>query len=295
MTVFLFWATIFIVTGLGAVALVLAVWVRSIIRPNWLRARMTYGSPQDHGFPAERVELPGRIRGWWAKSPSPNAKIAVLLVHGRSRRAGWMYPYAKRVWPDATVMAIDLPGHGDSRFALVSYGIRESKTIEDAVQWLSDAQPLPIVVIGVSLGGSSTILAQANHPSDRVCGVVTVGAYTDIESVFRRVVDNSGLSWTLTRPVFRFAGALAGFDLAGHRPIDHVSKITVPFLAVQGTDDQLVQRSAARDFVDAGGRENFACAYYEGPHDEPDNAELGEIIDGFVDARLRALESDATR
>lgn len=295
MTVIFFWALIFVVTGLGAMALVLAVWIRAIIRPNWLRARETFGSPQEHGFPAEPLTLPGRVRGWWATSPNPEATLAVLLVHGRSRRAGWMYPYAKRLWPDATIMAIDLPGHGDSRYALVSYGVREAKTISDAVQWLSDKQPLPIVIIGVSMGGASAILAQAKRPSDRVCGLITIGAYTDVASVFQRVAHNAGLSWKLTRPVFRLAGIIAGFDLVSHRPIDCIDKITVPYLAVQGTHDILVPVSAARDFVEAGGRSNFCYAYYDGPHDEPENADAAELVDAFIEDRARDVRAAASR
>lgn len=295
MTVIFFWTFIFVVTGLGALALLVAVWIRAIIRPNWIRARETYGSPQEHGFPAETLTLPGRVQGWWARSPNPDAKLAVLLVHGRSRRAGWMYPYAKRLWPDSTIMAIDLPGHGESRYALVSYGVREAKTISDAVKWLSENQPLPIVIIGVSMGGASAILAQAKRPSDRVCGLITIGAYTDVASVFERVAHNSGLSWTLTRPVFQLAGVIAGFDLVSHRPIDRVAQLRVPYLALQGTRDKLVRKSSARDFVEVGGRANFRCAYYEGPHDDPDNEEAGELIDAFIAERLRELSGAGTQ
>src|SRR5690625_7802947 len=78
MTVIVFWTLIFAVTGLCAAMLVAAVWIRSIVRPNWLRARQTYGSPQEHGFPAEDVTLPGGIYGWWAHNP--NAEFDVLLV-----------------------------------------------------------------------------------------------------------------------------------------------------------------------------------------------------------------------
>lgn len=279
------------VTGMGVIALVIAVWVRAIIRPNWLRARMTYGTPQDHGIDAEPLMLPGRIHGWLARSPSADAKLAVLLVHGRSRRAGWMYPYAKRLWPETTIMAIDLPGHGESRFALVSYGVREAKTIADAVHWLSENQPLPIVIIGVSMGGASAILAQAKRPSDRVCGMITIGAYTDVASVFQRVAKNAGLSWKLTRPVFRLAGIIAGFDLESHRPIDRISEITVPYLALQGTRDSLVCATSARDFVEAAGRPNVEYAYYEGVHDNPDNEEVAEHIDAFIQDRLRELDA----
>lgn len=284
MTVFLFWTLIFVVTGLCAAMLVLAVWIRSIIRPNWVRARETFGTPEQHGFLAERVRLPGNVRGWYAHNET--ATCAVLLIHGRSRRAGWMYPYAKLLWPRASIMAIDLPGHGESRYALVSYGVRESKSVTDAVQWLADRQSSPIYILGVSMGGASAILAEALHPHDRVRGVITVGAYDAIERVFYRVATRTGLSWTWTRPIFRLAGVIAGFDLTSYRPVDHVARLQVPLLIVQGSHDELVDAEAAKVLAAAGDPDRTSYAYYDGPHDDPSDVRLHQIILDFVDQQV---------
>lgn len=289
MTVAVFWTLIFTVTGLCAAIMVVAVWVRSIVRPNWLRSRQTYGTPQQHGLPAQDIVLPGNIYGWWAKNP--RAEIAVLLIHGRSRRAGWMYPYARLLWPRASIMAIDLPGHGQSRYALVSYGVRESKAITDAVQWLSAQQSCPIILLGVSMGGASAILSQASHPASRVCALITVGAYDAIENVFRNVGTRTGLSWAWTRPIFRLAGLIAGFDLDTYRPIDSMPKLCMPFLAIQGTEDELVDPSAAKRLALAGNSAHCSCAYYEGPHDDPTNTSLHHIILQFVAAQCDRLSS----
>lgn len=280
MDVFFFWALLLLAGGLCAAMLVTAVWVRSIVRPNWVRARQTYGTPASHGLNAQEVQLPGRVYGWWA--PTPNAHYAVLLVHGRSRRAGWMYPYAKLLQDRASVMAIDLPGHGKSRYALVSYGVRESKTIRDAVRWLETHSDLPILILGVSMGGASAILAQARHPSDRVFAMITIGAYDAIETVFRHVAQRTGLSWSWARYIFQLAGRIAGFDLQNYRPIDHVSALQIPLLITQGAHDELVDPQAAKRMAAAGGS-HVRYAYYDGPHDDPSDAQLHEIIDEFVD------------
>lgn len=281
MTVFFFWTLIFVVTGLCAAMLVLAVWIRSIVRPNWVRARQTYGTPAQHGFPAESLRLSGNVRGWYAHNP--NATFAVLLVHGRSRRAGWMYPYAKLLWPRASIMAIDLPGHGESRYALVSYGVRESKSVTDAVQWLSERQTLPILILGVSMGGASAILAEAMHPHPRVRAILTVGAYDAIERVFHGVSTRTGLSWRWARSIFRLAALIGGFDLKTHRPVDHVAQLKVPLLAVQGARDELVDPEAAKALAAAGDPARTSYAYYDGPHDDPADVRLHKIITDFVD------------
>src|SRR5690625_7468023 len=106
--------------------------------------------------------------------------------------------------------------------------------------------PLPILVLGVSMGGASAILAQANHPSKRVCALITVGAYDAIENVFKNVATSSGLAWGWTRPIFRLAGVIAGFDLQTCRPVDHVAKLSVPFIAKIG-------RASCREGVEIWG------------------------------------------
>ena len=117
--------------ALSAGAIGCGVIVRSILRPNGELAFKDYGSPADHGLAAQPVELPGSVHGWYADAPG--SELAVLLVHGRSRASGWMYPIAQRLFPHASVMAIDLPGHGASPKGFVSYGVRESKAVADAL------------------------------------------------------------------------------------------------------------------------------------------------------------------
>lgn len=261
--------------------------VRSVLRPNPLRAFKDYGTPEEHGLPSIPVTLPDGIRGWWA--PSPEASIAVLLVHGRSRAAGWMYPLAEKLWPRASVMAIDLPGHGKSRPAYVAYGAKEQLAVRDAVDWLSRRQACPIVVIGVSMGGASAILAQANFPSHAVAGVVTIGTYSDIESVFRGVVNEGKLPWPLARKILRLAGKIGGFDLQNNRPVDAVARVHVPYLAIQGDHDELVPVRSARMLAAASASEERGFRYYSGAHDVPDNAELFTFVDAFIGAREAEL------
>lgn len=271
----------------GAVGVGASIVVRSVLRPKASKAFKDYGAPQAHGLPAQKVELPDGIHGWWV--PNEDAEVAVLLVHGRSRAAGWMYPIAKQLWPRTGLMAIDLPGHGQSRSSYVSYGFAESKCVRDAIDFLAATQSKPIVIVGVSMGGASAIIAQAKYPSERVIGIVTIGTYTDIESVFKRVSDNANLPWTVTKPLFRIAGNVGGFDLEHNRPIDCVRELSVPYLAVQGDSDELVPVESAERLADACRSEDKAFAYYRGLHDVPDHPEMFEYVDAFI----RAREADA--
>lgn len=264
--------------GIGVAAL-----VRSVLRPNPLRAFKDYGTPEEHGLPSIPVVLPDQVRGWWV--PSPDAPLAVLLVHGRSRASGWMYPLAQKLWPRTSVMAIDLPGHGKSRPAYVAYGVKEQLAVRDAVDWLSRKQQRPIIVVGISMGGASAILAQANFPSTSVAGVVSIGTYSDIESVFHGVTSEGRIPWPVARKILMLAGKIGGFDLENDRPVDAITRVTVPYLAIQGDHDELVPVRSARLLAEACAAEERGFRYYNGLHDVPENEELFGYLDAFLKAR----------
>lgn len=274
--------------SLGAAGVGAGLLLRSILRPDASRAFMDYGTPEEHGIPAQDVQLPNGIYGWWA--PSPDAEVAVLLVHGRSRAAGWMYPIAAKLWPRTSVMSIDLPGHGKSRSSFVSYGFSESVVVRDAVEYLSKIQRKPIVVIGISMGGASAIIAQANYPSARVSGIVTIGTYTDIKSVFVGVCKTLGMPWAVAKPLLKLAGKIGGFNMKDNRPVDCVQHIRVPFLAVQGDTDELVPVGSAKKLAKACTSKQAGYAYYHGLHDEPSNKEMFAFVNNFVLAREAAAE-----
>lgn len=276
-----------LVTLGGAAGAGTAIAVRAILHPTAERAFKDYGTPEAHGLDAAIVALPGDIHGWWVKNDG--ADLAVLLVHGRSRASGWMYPYAQKLAADATVMAIDLPGHGKSRKSTVSYGFHESETVRDAVAFLEAEQDKPIVVIGVSMGGAAAIIAQTEAPSSRVTGLVTIGTYTDIESVFRRVVKNTALPWLVARRLFTLAGRVGGFDLAQRRPVDCITKLRVPYLAVQGDADELVPVESAARLAEACGSALKSHIYYQGPHDDSSHPQMLAFVTSFVRARRDAV------
>ena len=271
---------------LGAVsasAVGCGVLVRAILRPKRALAFKDYGTPEEQGMPSTTVKLPGDVHGWFAEAAE--SEVAVLLVHGRSRASGWMYPIARRLYPHASVMAIDLPGHGGSPGTYCSYGFRESEAVSSAVRWLEEHQSRPIVVIGVSMGGASTLIAQDEHPSSRVAAVVTIGTYADIASVFRRIAQERYLPWPLARALASVAGKIGGFDLQHRRPVDAAGRINVPYLAIQGDQDELVPTSAALRLAAAAPIGLARAAYYHGEHDDPGHGEMLDILEGFLKER----------
>ena len=96
-----------------------------------------------------------------------------MLVHGaRMSSAQWeQYP---ALIPDAEVVPVDLPGHGDR--------LAEELTVDTALQVITEAvrgvDGQPVVLAGHSLGGYLATLWASRHPHD-LTGLVLIGATAD--------------------------------------------------------------------------------------------------------------------
>lgn len=184
--------------------------------------------------------------------------VPVVLVHGAGE-SHLSWPAGLRRLPEATVYAIDLPGHGKS-------GGDDCSSIKDYVTWLAklfDCLNAPrAIVIGHSMGGAIAQLFALTHPA-RVAGLALIAtgaklrvapqlldwSLSDVPAVAEMV---SRLQWgpnvpeqivrlgkqqiLANRPVVLHNDYLAcdTFDIR-----DRIRDIKAPTLIVAGTVDQL--------------------------------------------------------
>jgi pimeloyl-ACP methyl ester carboxylesterase len=111
-----------------------------------------------------------------AGPPEPVASI--VLVHGfsQSSRTPRVHAFAHLLARRAEVIVPDLRGHGTSG-GLCTLGHYEPLDVAAAVAAASPG--LPVVTVGISLGGAAVLLhgrGRAGGPDGRVAGVVSVSA-----------------------------------------------------------------------------------------------------------------------
>lgn len=109
------------------------------------------------------MAVPGKKRGWLMHVP-------IVFVHGlRTSKTMWRPQLEMLGAQGRTVVAVDLPGHGDRRGE--TFTLRGAvETVHEAV----DAVGRPALVVGLSLGGFVSIAAAAASP-ERVAGLVAAG------------------------------------------------------------------------------------------------------------------------
>lgn len=178
----------------------------------------------------------GSVAGWMIRG-RPGAG-AVLLLHGVRANRSEMVGRARFLAQSGfTVLLIDLPGHGESGGARITFGAHEKAGVQAALAWLRTQAPGErIGAIGVSLGAAALVLA---HPAPALDAVVLESMYPTIEeAVANRLRVRLGAPGTWSTPLLvqqlPWRVQVAPRDL---RPIVDIADMRSPVFIVSGTAD----------------------------------------------------------
>ena len=131
--------------------------------------------------------------------------------------------------------AVDLPGHGaraDERFTLAG----ALATIDEAVT----AQPVPPLLVGLSLGGYASLAYAAAH-QDKLAGVVLSGCSTEIAGkplrLYRRVSSRIA-TWLRPQGTWHVVADML-HAMHGYSALADLRRVLVPVWLVNGRRDPL--------------------------------------------------------
>lgn len=135
------------------------------------------------------------------------------------------------------VLLFDFQAHGESQGRQITFGFQESRDVQAAVAYVrKTASGERVGLIGISLGGAATLLAQ---PIPQLDAVVLEMVYPDIEqAITDRLTMRLGLAGRALTPLL--AGQIQprlGFPTSRLRPIDHVSEVRAPTFVIAGEKD----------------------------------------------------------
>lgn len=154
------------------------------------------------------------------------------------------------------VLLVDQRAHGGSEGKTISFGAKERL---DCQSWCRYAQErfgkdTPLVLVGVSMGASTVLMASGLDLPGAVKAVVADCPYTSGWEIIRRVAQDTGMPGGLA-VVFCALGALiwGRFRLRDADALRAVERTTLPVLLIHGEDDRFVPCEMSRRLCAACG------------------------------------------
>lgn len=141
------------------------------------------------------------------------------------------------------VLLIDQRAHGHSQGKCLTFGIRER---EDCLSWIHYAlerfgPSTPIVLVGISMGAATVLMATALELPKNVVGVISDCGYSSPKAIIRKVLKDRGYPVSLAYPLLRLGATIfGGFDPDSCSPEEALRECRVPVLFIHGEDDRFV-------------------------------------------------------
>ena len=151
------------------------------------------------------------------------------------------------------VLIVDQRAHGKSEGKVMSFGINERL---DCLQWIAYANErfgmkTPILLIGLSMGASTVLMASGEELPDNVRGIIADCPFSSPKEIIQTVMKSMKLPVKLLYPLVKLSAAIfGGFDLEEISATDAVKKSTVPILFIHGEDDRFVPCSMGQACYD---------------------------------------------
>ncbi|GJL72422.1 MAG: esterase [Nitrosomonas sp.] len=191
-------------------------------------------------FPAKPVQFPADaefpVHGWLVYG-EPD-KGVVLLIHSiRSNRLEMLSRARFLNERGYSVLLIDLQAHGESPGKRITFGARESESVDAAVAFLRETFPREkIGAIGVSLGAAAIVLAKHAIKLDAV--ILESLHPTVEEAVENRLKLHFGEYGSALLPLilFQFSFYL-DIPIGELSPITEIDNLNTPLLLISGTND----------------------------------------------------------
>lgn len=216
---------------------------------------------------------------------------AVLLLHGvRADRRAMIHRARFLHAAGYAVLLIDFQAAGESPGKAITFGFREAEDVKASLRYIRQQLPGERVgIIGTSMGGAATILAEPDVEAD---AVILEQVYPSIRQATedRLAIHLGPLGPKLAPVLLMTLHAHLGIYPEALRPIDHIGRLSMPKLLIVGDRDRhtTIAESYAMFHAATGHKELWVvhgarhvdlCRYAE--------VDYQERVLGFFDTWLR--------
>ena len=184
-----------------------------------------------------------RLAGHWAPVEEP--KRAVLAIHGW--RGGWVQAFGMMAdfleSQGCSVLYVDQRGTNGSEGEYIGFGLAERLDCADWLSWLAERCPgLPLYMIGMSMGGTSALMAAGEALPASLRGIVADSAFTSPKAILGHVARKNlhlpfGVGVRMAESAFR---RKLGASADSCSTVEALKRCRIPVLLVHGGKDRFV-------------------------------------------------------
>lgn len=184
-----------------------------------------------------------RLHALWI--PAEEAKGTILLAHGY--RSSYLLDFAMvfDVYHQFgfNLLVPDQRSHGKSEGKYITFGIRESRDMEDWIRFHNDRYgELPMILNGLSMGASTVLYLADEKLPDNVKGIIADCGFTTPKAILNNVY-KSIIRLPSALPVWSagiFARIFAHFHLSEKDTRKTLANSRLPVLMIHGLADDFV-------------------------------------------------------
>lgn len=244
-------------------------------------------TPVNFGLPEEEVTLESsdglKLSAWFMESTvsQDNKKRALIILHGYPAEKSDMLSIAASLYPDFTLLLLDLRSFGKSEGGSTTFGIAERADTRAAVDFLVEQGYQKIGVFGFSLGGAVGILSAAEDK--RIGAVASYASFSDTKTLGNDVYYRL---WILKKPMVSLMHVWSRIffkeSLAEISPVRAAENLHIPIFIIHATGDEVIPYQHALRLKEALAKNAQAEFYF------PENRPHGDLPPDF-DTRLNSF------
>jgi alpha-beta hydrolase superfamily lysophospholipase len=230
-----------------------------------------------------------KLRGWLFRGGGRRRGTVIYLHGSADNRASGIYIAERFLARGFDALIYDSRAHGESDGEACTYGYYERKDLKRAIDL---APSMPVVTIGVSLGGA--VALQTAAEDRRIATVIAVGTFCDLRTV---AIERAPFFSTKAdiEAAFRLAEQQAHFRVDDVSPVMSAARIQAPVFLIHGqADKETPSWHSQRVFGALLGQKRLLLVPGAG-HNDALRADVWNEIDTWIDKIVPRVASAGER
>jgi uncharacterized protein len=270
--------------------LIISIWnFYTVTHPKRITAEFT---PEELKLPSEDVRIQTddgiSLAGWLLEPENTDAgeKRVIIMLHGYPTEKGDILFIARELYPNFTILLMDMRYFGDSGGNNTTLGLKESGDILHVIDFVYERGYTKIGMFGFSLGGATTIMAA--EKDSRIGSVASYAAFSDLWSMGLHSYRTLGVFKKPMLSLMFLWGKLSWGELPKSvSPYNSAKNLKIPIHITHSIDDEQVPLSNALEIQKALSENSRAeFLFFDGAPHGALPSEYYVILNEFFDRTL---------